>query len=116
MGGIVYIMASKRHGTIYTGVTSDLAWRVWEHKAGVVAGFTQRYQVHDLVYYECHDRIEAAIQREHNIKHWPRRWKTALVERHEPRLGRSLFHDSLRWRGRLGGRVKPGHDGAGEGS
>ena len=83
MGGIVYIMASKRHGTIYTGVTSDLAWRVWEHKAGVVAGFTQRYQVHDLVYYECHDRIEAAIQRERttsSIGHAAgrRRWSNGM--------------------------------------
>jgi putative endonuclease len=79
MGGFVYIMASKRYGTIYVGVTSNLARRIWEHKTGVVPGFTRRYHVHDLVNYEHYDRIEAAIQREHNIRHWPRRWKTALV-------------------------------------
>ena len=79
MGGFVYILANKRYGTIYTGVTSDLPRRVWEHKTGAIAGFTQRYTVHDLVYFEPHERIETAIQREHNMKHWPRRWKTATA-------------------------------------
>jgi len=58
--------------------------RVWEHKTGAIAGFTQRYTVHDLVYFEPHERIETAIQREHNMKHWPRRWKTALVDGMNP--------------------------------
>jgi putative endonuclease len=84
VGGFVYIMASKRYGTIYVGVTSDLARRIWEHRAGAVPGFTSRYHVHNLVYYERHERIEAAIQRGHNIKHWPRRWKTALVDSMNP--------------------------------
>jgi putative endonuclease len=84
MGGWVYIMASKRYGTIYAGVTSDLARRAWEHKNGIIPGFTSRYKVHDLVYFEWHDRIEDAIQREHNIKHWPRRWKTQLVDSFNP--------------------------------
>jgi putative endonuclease len=84
MGGWVYILASKRYGTIYVGVTSDLARRVWEHRNNLIPGFTSRYKVHDLVWYEWHGRIEAAIQREHNLKHWPRRWKTALVDGFNP--------------------------------
>jgi putative endonuclease len=84
MGGFVYIMATKRYGTIYVGVTADLPRRVWEHKNNVVPGFTKTYRVHDLVYYEPYDRIIDAIQREHNLKHWPRRWKTALVDGMNP--------------------------------
>lgn len=84
MAGYVYILANKRYGTIYTGVTSNLLKRVWEHKNDVVPGFTKRYQVHDLVYYEMHERIEGAMQREQNIKHWPRRWKIVLVDGMNP--------------------------------
>lgn len=84
MGGYVYIMASKRYGTIYVGVTANLPARAYQHKQGLVAGFTRRYGVRDLVYYERHERIEGAIQREHNIKHWPRRWKTQLVDSVNP--------------------------------
>ena len=84
MGGFVYILASRRYGTLYTGVTSDLPRRIYEHKHDLIAGFTRRYQVHDLVYYERHDRIEGAIQREHNIKHWKRAWKVALIEELNP--------------------------------
>jgi putative endonuclease len=84
MGGYVYMMASKRYGTIYVGVTSDLPRRVWQHKENHLPGFTKRYKVHDLVWFEWHDRIEGAIQREHNLKHWPRRWKTALVDSVNP--------------------------------
>jgi putative endonuclease len=80
MAGYVYIMANKRYGTIYTGVTSDIARRAYEHKNGLLPGFTSRYGLHDLVYVEPYARIEEAIQREHNLKHWPRRWKTALVD------------------------------------
>ena len=79
MSGFVYIMANKRYGTIYTGVTSDLPRRAWDHRTGAVPGFTQRYQLHHLVYYEIHDRIETAIQREHNIKHWSRAWKIRTI-------------------------------------
>jgi putative endonuclease len=84
MGGCVYIMANKRYGTIYVGVTADLARRTWEHREGVLPGFTRRYNVHELVYYEMHGTITGAIQREHNMKHWPRRWKTALVDGMNP--------------------------------
>ena len=84
MAAYVYIMANKRYGTIYVGVTSDIARRVWEHKNDILPGFTRRYQLHDLVYYEAGDRIEGAIRREHTLKHWPRRWKTALIDERNP--------------------------------
>jgi len=84
MGGFVYIMANKRYGTTYVGVTSDLPRRVWEHREGVVPGFTQRYALHHLVWYEAHETIQSAIQREHNMKHWRRQWKTALVDAMNP--------------------------------
>ena len=84
MGGFVYIMAKKRYGTIYTGVTSDLPKRVWAHKHEVVPGFTSRYHLHSLVWFELHETIQAAIQREHNMKHWKREWKTALVDAMNP--------------------------------
>jgi putative endonuclease len=84
MGGFVYIMANKRYGTIYTGVTADLPKRVWEHKNGVVPGFTKRYKLRDLVWFERHETIQAAIQREHNMKHWRREWKTTLVDAMNP--------------------------------
>ena len=76
----VYMMASRRDGTLYVGVTGDLVRRAWEHREGYGDGFTKRYGVKLLVWYEIHGRIEAAIQREKNIKHWPRRWKIALIE------------------------------------
>jgi putative endonuclease len=84
MGGFVYLMASKKRGTIYVGVTSDIARRVWEHKNDLLPGFTKTYQVHDLVYYEVGDSIEGCIQRERAIKHWPRRWKVELIESRNP--------------------------------
>ena len=84
MGGFVYIMANFRYGAIYTGVTSDLPKRVWEHKNNVVPGFTQRYGLHNLVWFERHETIQGAIQREHNMKHWRREWKTALVDAMNP--------------------------------
>ncbi len=84
MGGYVYIMATKRYGTIYTGVTANLPLRVWEHKNDIMPGFTKRYQVHDLVWFERHERIEGAIQREHNMTHWKREWKTVLIAAMNP--------------------------------
>jgi putative endonuclease len=82
-GGWVYIVTNKPHGTLYVGVTSDLARRIWEHREGVVEGFTERYRLKRLVYAEFHDDIRVAIQREHNIKHWSRAWKIDLIqERH----------------------------------
>jgi putative endonuclease len=76
---VVYIMASKKNGTLYTGVTSNIVKRVWEHKNGVVAGFTQRYGVHTLVWFEHHPTMESAIKREKCIKAWKRQWKLNLI-------------------------------------
>ena len=81
---VVYILASKRNGTLYIGVTSDLVKRVWEHKQDVVAGFTQTYRVHDLIYFEQHDHMRQAIQREKQIKKWRRAWKIELIEKTNP--------------------------------
>jgi putative endonuclease len=78
-GGWVYIMTNRPNGTLYVGITSDLARRVWEHREGVAEGFTKRYGLKRLVYAERHDEIRAAIQRKKNIKHWPRAWKVALI-------------------------------------
>ena len=78
--GFVYIMASGRNGTIYLGVTSDLLKRAWEHRNGVVAGFTKTYRCHLLVWYEAHDSIEGARQRELRMKEWKRAWKVKEIE------------------------------------
>jgi len=80
----VYMLASQRNGTIYVGVTRDLAKRVHEHRQGLTGGFTKRYGVHRLVFAESHDTAVAAIQREKNLKHWPRHWKLQLIERDNP--------------------------------
>ena len=81
---VVYIMASERNGTLYTGVTSDLMQRVREHKLGTFEGFTSRYAVHLLVYYESHGSIADAIAREKLVKRWNRAWKLRLIERENP--------------------------------
>ena len=80
----VYILASKRNGTLYTGVTSDLIQRVWQHKHHMVEGFTKKYRVKKLVYYEVHDNAESAITREKRIKKWRRKWKLRLIEEKNP--------------------------------
>jgi putative endonuclease len=80
----LYIMASKRNGTLYTGVTSDLVRRVWQHKSGEVKGFTSRYKVSQLVYYETHGDIVQAIKREKNIQAWKRDWKLQLIRKNNP--------------------------------
>jgi putative endonuclease len=80
----VYIMASRRNGTLYIGVTSNLPKRVWEHREGVVAGFTAEYRVKSLVWYELHDDAEATIVREKQIKKWNRAWKLKLIEGRNP--------------------------------
>ena len=80
----VYILASKRNGTLYIGVTSDLAKRVWQHRNDVVDGFTKRYSVHQLVWYELHETMEAAIEREKTLKNWKRVWKLELIENSNP--------------------------------
>ena len=76
----VYILASQRNGTLYTGVASDLLKRTWEHKSDVVDGFTKRHGVHLLVYFEFHCDMLTAIAREKQIKKWNRAWKLRLVE------------------------------------
>ena len=80
----VYILASGRNGTLYTGVTSDLPKRVWEHREGVVEGFSKRYDVKRLVHYELHETMEAAITREKQLKKWKRAWKLRLIEAENP--------------------------------
>ncbi len=80
----VYILASKRNGTLYIGVTNDIARRVFEHKQGLVAGFTKKYNVRILVYVECFDRIDEAIYREKQLKEWQRKWKLELIEKQNP--------------------------------
>jgi len=80
----VYILASKRNGTLYTGVTSDLVKRIWQHKNDLAEGFTKRYHVHHLVWYELHSDMKSAIEREKNIKEWKRAWKIKLIEDHNP--------------------------------
>jgi putative endonuclease len=84
LGGWLYMMANRRDGVIYVGVTSDLPKRVWEHREGVVEGFTKRYRLKRLAYFERLADILSAIQREKNIKHWPRAWKVALIEEQNP--------------------------------
>ena len=80
----VYILAGGKNGTLYTGVTSNLAKRVWEHKHGVVEGFTRKYGVKLLVWYEMHETMDAAILREKQIKEWRRAWKIRRIERANP--------------------------------
>jgi putative endonuclease len=80
----VYILCSKRNGTLYTGVTSDLIKRVYEHRNNLADGFTKKYGVHHLVWYEVHGTAETAIPREKQIKKWNRKWKLDLIEKHNP--------------------------------
>jgi putative endonuclease len=80
----VYILASKRNGTLYIGVTSDLTKRIWQHKSDVVEGFTKKYSVHTLAYYELHHTMPEAIHREKQLKKWNRAWKIKLIEKQNP--------------------------------
>ena len=80
----VYMLASERNGTLYIGVTSDLVNRCWEHKSDLVDGFTKKYEVHHLVYYELHEDMTAAILREKQLKKWRREWKLRLIEEQNP--------------------------------
>lgn len=80
----VYLLASRKNGTLYAGVTSDLIKRVWEHKNDLVEGFTRRYGIHNLVWYELHENMESAISREKTIKGWKRQWKLELIEKENP--------------------------------
>jgi len=80
----VYILTNKRNGTLYIGVTSDLAKRIWEHKNNTVAGFTKKYNLHHLVLYELHENMESAILREKRLKDYKRSWKLRLIESMNP--------------------------------
>jgi putative endonuclease len=84
MPGWVYMMTNRRNGTLYTGVTDNLARRAWEHRTGQVEGFTKKYGPTVLVYAEQYDDRLAARQRERNIKHWPRAWKVRLIHGQNP--------------------------------
>ena len=93
-----YIMASKRNGTIYVGVTSDLIKRVYQHRNNLIEGFTSKYKVHHLVYYEQHLDITTAIRREKRLKEWRRKWKLALIEENNSRW-RDLYPEIAGSRG-----------------
>lgn len=85
--GFVYIMANRRNGTIYTGSTSNLVQRVWQHRNQVVEGFTQKHECVLLVWFEVHDDLQEARRRERQIKKWNRPWKLRLIEENNPRWG-----------------------------
>ena len=87
-----YIITDKRHGTLYTGVSADLSRRSWEHREGLYAGFSKRYGLKLLVWYEYHDRMEEAITREKQIKSWKRAWKIELIEKLNP-TWRDLYEE-----------------------
>ena len=91
----VYILASQPGGTLYVGVTNDLVRRVYEHREGLAESFTRRYGVKRLVYFEPHDTIAAALQREKNIKHWSREWKIDLIVASNPDW-RDLYDEIVR--------------------
>jgi putative endonuclease len=78
-GGWVYIMTNRLHGTLYIGVTNDLPRRAWQHREGLIEGFTKRYGLTRLVFLERHEEIQTAIRREKNLKRWPRAWKVRLI-------------------------------------
>jgi putative endonuclease len=83
-GGFVYVMSNKRNGILYVGVTSDLVRRTYEHREGLIKGFTKRYDLKRLVYYEQYDDIRIAIQREKTMKHWSRAWKVRIIHGFNP--------------------------------
>lgn len=90
----VYILASKRHGTLYIGVTSDLVKRIYEHKNDLVEGFTNKYAVHVLVYFETTESVESAIAREKQLKKWNRAWKIRLIGKSNPEW-RDLYSELI---------------------
>ena len=95
MSYYVYIMANKRNGTLYTGVTRDLVKRVYEHKNNRIEGFTEKYGVHMLVYYEHGDDVHKVIEREKQIKRWKRKWKLELIEQFNP-VWKDLYFDIVK--------------------
>lgn len=90
----MYILASKKNGTLYTGVTSNLIKRVYEHKNNLVKGFTQKYNIHNLVYYEVYNDVYKAITREKRVKKWKRQWKIELINKLNPDW-KDLYNDIL---------------------
>ena len=90
----VYILASRRNGTLYIGMTSDLTKRAWQHKNHQIEGFSSKYNVHRLVYFEEHGDVEQAIQREKQLKKWNRAWKLKLIEKLNP-TWRDLYEEIL---------------------
>ena len=84
MAGYVYILSNRRNGTLYVGVTNDLCRRVYEHKSGLVSGFTKRYGVKRLLWYEQHEMVTSAIKKEKLMKSWPRKWKLNTIESMNP--------------------------------
>ncbi|MFV2004476.1 MAG: GIY-YIG nuclease family protein [Gammaproteobacteria bacterium] len=90
----VYLLANKRNGTLYAGVTSALVKRIWEHKNNIVEGFTKKYGVHMLVWYELHETMESAIRKEKAIKKWERSWKIEVIEKENPQW-RDLYTELL---------------------
>jgi putative endonuclease len=93
-GGWVYIMTNRANGTLYIGVTNDIARRAYEHRMGIGSQFTSRYGLSRLVYVEWHEEIPDAIQREKNMKDWPRAWKARLISRTNPEW-RDLYDDLM---------------------
>jgi putative endonuclease len=89
----VYILSSKRHGTLYIGVTSNLCGRIWDHRNGSIPGFTRKYDVKTLVWFETHDSMESAIAREKQLKNWQRGWKIELIEKMNP-TWRDLYEET----------------------
>jgi putative endonuclease len=103
----VYILARASHSTLYTGVTSNLPGRIWQHREAVVAGFTKRYGIKRLVWFEAHETMESAILREKRIKRWPRAWKYELIHEQNP-AWRDLAEDFGFERLPLGAKADPG--------
>ena len=102
----VYLLTSRRNGTLYTGVTSNLIQRVWQHKNNLVDGFTKKYGVHTLVWFEAHETMPSAIEREKAIKEWRRDWKIELIESANPQWG-DLYEDIV-LHTQAGSRLSPG--------
>ena len=95
MPAFVYILASKKNGTLYVGVTNNLVRRVWEHKESLVDGFTKKHEIKLLVYFEQFDQIDAAINREKQVKSWKRLWRIRLIEKNNP-MWNDLYDDICR--------------------